>query len=478
VDGVRGVAVMAAALATPFDRHRRSRWGMGADDDRTYPGDDLIDRPRWGWTHGIEVAAPADEVWPWIAQIGADRGGFYSYQWLENLAGCGLHNTDAVHPEWAVRTGGELVLHPKVPPLRVADVEPGRYFVAYADPSLDALAQGQAWTAASWLLLVESRGPARCRVVSRYRCGCSDDRATRLRFGPTLVEPIGFAMDRRMLQGMKARAEGRVHTRAAAGAPVVLRPPRPPRGLPRAVQRDWNDLATPTRDGPPFDPGVLDGLPGPVVRWVRHAIASGTPLRRSVHLSMHGEIRAGRWQPFSAEQVLAPPRGFVWAATAGRRPLRIHGFDRYSHATGEMRWRLGGAIPVMSAAGHDITRSAAGRLAGELVLVPAAALDPALTWHAVDEYHASADVRIGDAVHHVTIEVDERGAVRSLWLPRWGKPDGRAFAEHPFGVEFGGESAIDGYTIPATLRAGWGFGTDAWPDGVFFRATIDMARYR
>ncbi|HEY3017113.1 MAG TPA: hypothetical protein VGJ41_18500, partial [Nocardioides sp.] len=154
MDGVRGVAVMAAALATPFDRHRRSRWGMDADDDRTYPGDDLIDRPRWGWTHGIEVAAPADEVWPWIAQVGADRGGFYSYQWLENLAGCGLHNTDAVHPEWAARTGGELVLHPKVPPLRIADVEPGRYFVAYADPSLDALAQGEAWTAVSWLLLV------------------------------------------------------------------------------------------------------------------------------------------------------------------------------------------------------------------------------------------------------------------------------------------------------------------------------------
>ncbi len=87
-------------------------------------------------------------------------------------------------------------------------------------------------------------------------------------------------------------------------------------------------------------------------------------------LAMHGEIRAGRWQLFSAVQVLASPRGFVWAATAGRRPLRIRGFDRYSRSTGEMRWRLGGAVPVMSAAGDDITRSAAGRLASELVLVP------------------------------------------------------------------------------------------------------------
>jgi hypothetical protein len=214
-----------------------------------------------------------------------------------------------------------------------------------------------------------------------------------------------------------------------------------------------------------------------VVRWVRHAIAPGTPLRRSVQLTMHGEIRVGRWRPFSAAQVLAPPRGFVWAATAGRRPLRIRGFDRYSRATGEMRWRLG-AIPVMSAVGDDVTLSAAGRLAGELLLVPAAALDPAVAWHAVDEDHATADVRIGGVVHHVTIEVDERGALRSLGLLRWGNPDGGAFAEHPFGVELGDEAMSDGYTIPTTLRAGWGYGTDAWPDGVFFRATIDAARYR
>ena len=173
-----------------------------------------------------------------------------------------------------------------------------------------------------------------------------------------------------------------------------------------------------------------------------------------------------------------PLRGFVWAATAGRWPPWIRGFDRYIHATGEMRWRLGGAIPVMSAAADDITRSAAGRLASELILVPAAAFDPAVSWHAVDEHRATADVRIGDVVHHVTIEVDDRGAVCSLWLPRWGNADGGAFAEHPFGGELGGEATYEGYTIPTTLRVGWGHGTDAWPNGVFFRAMIETAQYR
>ncbi len=81
-------------------------------------------------------------------------------------------------------------------------------------------------------------------------------------------------------------------------------------------------------------------------------------------------------------------------------------------------------------------------------------------------------------VHHVTIEVNEHGAARSVWLSRWGNPDGDAFVEHPFGVDLGNEAMFDGCTIPTTLRAGWAFGTDAWPDGMFFRATIDSARYR
>ena len=48
-------------------------------------------------THAITIRAPVEEVWPWLAQIGQDRGGFYSYEWLENLAGCEMRNADRVH---------------------------------------------------------------------------------------------------------------------------------------------------------------------------------------------------------------------------------------------------------------------------------------------------------------------------------------------------------------------------------------------
>jgi hypothetical protein len=236
--GAAGVAVMVAALLTPFSRGRRGRWGAAAEAAAEaaaarYPGDELVPEPRWGWTHTIQVAAPAEGVWPWVAQIGADRGGFYSYQWLENLIGCQVRNAGTIHPEWAAREGAELSLHPKVPALRIVSVEPGRALVAYMAPVRGMSADGRPgepphphapareedrWMAASWLFLVEPAGPACCRVISRYRCDTSGDLLTRLQFGPAIIEPVGFAMDRRMLIGIKQRAE-RARRIAAASYP-------------------------------------------------------------------------------------------------------------------------------------------------------------------------------------------------------------------------------------------------------------------
>lgn len=216
-EGVSGAALMAASFLTPFLRDVRSRWGVDETTaERPYPGDERIPKPRWGWTHGIEIDAPASEVWGWVAQIGADRGGFYSYQWLENVVGCDVRNAETVRPEWAVKEGSALLLHPKMPPLRVEAVSPGRWFLACAGPDDAARASGK-WVETTWLFFVEPLGETRCRFISRYRCASSDDLATRLSFGPAIVEPIGFAMDRRMLLGVKERAEKAVQ---------AARPPR------------------------------------------------------------------------------------------------------------------------------------------------------------------------------------------------------------------------------------------------------------
>jgi hypothetical protein len=88
----------------------------------------------------------------------------------------------------------------------VVEVAGGRHFVAHAEADRDARAAGRLWIEASWLFLVESLGPGRSRLISRYRCAFSDHLGARIAFG-VLLEPIGFAMDRRMLLGIKERAE-------------------------------------------------------------------------------------------------------------------------------------------------------------------------------------------------------------------------------------------------------------------------------
>src|SRR5947209_19113016 len=85
-------------------------WGA-TDEERLkrVPCDELVPDPITTSTRAITVNTPVEVVWPWLAQIGQDRGGFYSYDWLENLAGCKMDNADRIHPEWQQRAIGEVV---------------------------------------------------------------------------------------------------------------------------------------------------------------------------------------------------------------------------------------------------------------------------------------------------------------------------------------------------------------------------------
>jgi hypothetical protein len=209
-EGVVGAAAMAIDFMTPFLRGVRSHWGLSKElASRQYPGDALVPDARWSWTHGIEIEAPAAAAWPWIAQIGADRGGFYSYQWLENLAGCDVRNAESVHSEWEVREGDSLRLHPKMPALPVVEVRAPSHWIAFAPADEVARREGRPWASVSWLFFLEPIGETRSRLVSRFRSACSDDLASRLAYGPYVTESIGFVMDRRMLLGVKERVEKR-----------------------------------------------------------------------------------------------------------------------------------------------------------------------------------------------------------------------------------------------------------------------------
>jgi hypothetical protein len=220
-EGIAGAGLMLADLVTPFLRGVRSHWGMTrAEAGRVHEGDEYVPEPRWQWTHAVDIEAPPEAVWPWLVQIGQDRAGFYSYQFLENLAGTAVQNAARVHAQWqALRVGDDLRLHPGTAPLKIAAVEPGRFLIARAgvDPRTgaalsDAAAKAadttaKSFVAVSWALLLEPHPDGTTRLVSRFRSTCSNDLATRILSGAYLTEAIGFAMDRRMLRGIKQRAE-------------------------------------------------------------------------------------------------------------------------------------------------------------------------------------------------------------------------------------------------------------------------------
>jgi hypothetical protein len=251
-----------------------------------------------------------------------------------------------------------------------------------------------------------------------------------------------------------------------------------PAGLTGDARADWTGLARPTAAPDPFDPGAITGLPAPICRWLGHAITRGAPLCCSVELRMHGEIRLGRWRPFTAVQRLTPAGGFLWAATVRLRGLPVVGFDRYTRGTGEMRWRLANLVPVIASTGEDTSRSAAGRHAGELlVAAPAAALGPQVTWRAVDSRRAIARVRDHWYAHDVTLTVGRSGALAEVAMTRWGDPDNRGPGPHRFGALLDGEARFGDFVIPRRVIAGWHHGTDRWGAGQFIRYTIDEARF-
>ncbi|HVY31954.1 MAG TPA: hypothetical protein VHB79_35710 [Polyangiaceae bacterium] len=210
-EGLAGAFGALFNLGTPFLRNARNRWGLALEEtQRAYPGDELVPKPTWMWTHAVDIDIPAAGVWPWLVQIGQDKAGFYSYQWLENLAGCQIRNASSIEAAWqTLKVGDALKLHPKVPPLTVAAIQAGKWFVVTSETDAELAPGAEAEAHVSWLFLLEPLGPHRCRLISRFRVDHVRGWRARLSYGPWLTESIGFVMDRAMLRGIKRRAEGR-----------------------------------------------------------------------------------------------------------------------------------------------------------------------------------------------------------------------------------------------------------------------------
>jgi hypothetical protein len=189
-------ALALAALGALYARFLREpvlRWGA-SDEEATarLPGDELLEDADGIATRAIDVAAPASAVWPWIAQMGpAPRGGAYTYDWIENLMGLDMHSVDRVLPEFQHPEVGDTIGY-GANRMRVERVEP-EHVLAWRSEDGD-------WV---WTFVLAGQD-GRTRLISRNRFRLPTV-AARVAMVP--MEPASLVMERKMLHGIKRRAE-------------------------------------------------------------------------------------------------------------------------------------------------------------------------------------------------------------------------------------------------------------------------------
>jgi len=180
-------------------RQWMSQWGATPPDLlRVMAGDSLLVDPTYSGTMVVLVNAPAEDIWPWLVQIGYQRGGLYSYDWLDRLFGyLDRPSATRILPEFQGLAVGDQIPLGRGPSWPVAVVEPRRALV------LDMRKMGGFdWVWQFGLYPIDEK---RTRLVSRSRVRTQTVWARLFTYA---IEPAGFVMTRRMLRGVKERAEG------------------------------------------------------------------------------------------------------------------------------------------------------------------------------------------------------------------------------------------------------------------------------
>ncbi len=206
------IQIGGTLVLSPLLRSWYNRWGAAdAEMTQLLHGDDLVPAPMMGYTHAITIQSPPEKVWQWLVQIGQGRGGLYSYEGLENLVGCDIHNVDRILPELQDLQVGELIrLGPKgYPCFAVASIDPGRSLVLIsADPQTGVPVEyteqrGKGYAVASWQFVLQPLEGKATRFLVRQRLAYSPDLALVWR----LTEPVGFVMEKKFLHTIKRLAE-------------------------------------------------------------------------------------------------------------------------------------------------------------------------------------------------------------------------------------------------------------------------------
>ena len=205
------LAVVGGATYVISQWPRMTSWGATYQEStQVLPGDELVGEAKYRTTHAVTIDAPPERVWPWLVQIGQGRGGMYSYDWLENLAGLRMRSLYRIHPELQHLKEGDVIrMVPEgtEPDLHfvVKRIEPPHLLVLGSDiPRAETLETNLPYPA--WTFMLRPLPEGGTRLVVRFQ---SDFKSTPLGWlmNKYTLEPVHFLMERKMMLTLKQRAE-------------------------------------------------------------------------------------------------------------------------------------------------------------------------------------------------------------------------------------------------------------------------------
>jgi hypothetical protein len=198
------VLIILLILGDHFLRPVMLHWGATPHEIHTLlAGDDLISNPLLLSTRAISINTTPENIWPWIVQMGQGRGGFYSYDWLENLIGLNIHNADHIIPELQILRVGDLIPFWRGAGVKVINIEPPCLLVLggtiYADTSGNM--------GGTWVFALQEMEPGVTRLLLRTRVAKFPPLWFSIILCRLLIEPAHFIMERGMLYGIRKRTE-------------------------------------------------------------------------------------------------------------------------------------------------------------------------------------------------------------------------------------------------------------------------------
>jgi hypothetical protein len=202
-----GIGALAAAYILAV-RPWHLRWGATDEElTETLPGDDVKPDAGIQVTHAITIDAPPETVWKWLVQIGQERGGFYSYDWLENLFGLQIRNADEIKTEWQNLKVGDFVRGAHKGWLGGKFDDTAGWFVVRMEENRYLILRDEV-ERGSWSFILKPSGENKTRFIIRGRGDRADSFSKKL-FHYGFMEPAHFIMERKMLLTLKELAEAK-----------------------------------------------------------------------------------------------------------------------------------------------------------------------------------------------------------------------------------------------------------------------------